>query len=145
MERPLWFRWARVWAVGFSIVGTGVLLFKYTTPTEEELIARLSPELRAQYEREKGLRRKEQEELMKIVQQTAASNDPIWKTGSIQSPWDRNYEKVNLKEKYERELAQKEQMDEIERVRLELETAQAKTRERTDEELKKKGSWLGWR
>ncbi|KAH3679168.1 hypothetical protein WICMUC_001179 [Wickerhamomyces mucosus] len=144
MEKPLWYRWARVWAVGFAIVGTGVLLFKYTTPTEEELISRLSPELRQQYEREKQLRRKEQEELIKIVKETSASNDPIWKTGSIQSPWERGTERINLREKYEKELAQQNQMEEIERVRLELELAQAKTRERTDEERKKK-SWFSWR
>lgn len=134
----------RVYAVGALIVGTGVLLYKYTTPTEEELISRLSPELRLQYEREKKLRQKEQEELVKIVKQTSASNDPIWKTGSIKSPWERDTKVINLKEKYEHELAEQNQMDEIERVRMELEIAQAQTRQETDEKLKKR-TWFSWR
>lgn len=123
---------------------TGVLLFKYTTPTEEELINSLSPELRAQYEREKGLRRREQEELIKIVKQTSASNDPIWMTGPIKSPWDKDNKMVNLKEKYEKELAEKNQSDELERVQRELEIAQEKTRRETDEQLKKR-TWFSWR
>lgn len=144
MDKPLWYRWARVYATGFGIVMTGVLLFKYTTPTEQELINSLSPELRAQYEREKGLRRREQEELMKIVKQTAASNDPIWMTGAIKSPWDKDNKMVNLKEKYEKELAKKSQMDELEKVQMELDIAQAKARKETDEQLKKK-TWFTWR
>lgn len=144
MDKPLWYRWARVYAVGFGIVMTGVLLFKYTTPTEEELINSLSPELRAQYEREKGLRRREQEELIKIVKQTSASNDPIWMTGPIKSPWDKDNKMVNLKEKYEKELAEKNQSDELERVQRELEIAQEKTRRETDEQLKKR-TWFSWR
>lgn len=144
MDKPLWYRWARVYATGFGIVMTGVLLFKYTTPTEQELINSLSPELRAQYEREKGLRRREQEELMKIVKQTAASNDPIWMTGAIKSPWDKDNKMVNLKEKYEKELAEKNQMDELEKVQMELDIAQAKARKETDEQLKKK-TWFTWR
>ncbi|GEQ69332.1 hypothetical protein JCM33374_g3003 [Metschnikowia sp. JCM 33374] len=78
-------KWVRMLTAGGSIVGTGVLLFKYTVPTDEELIARFSPEIRAEYERSKALRQKEQQELMKIAQETAKSNDPIWKTGKIGS------------------------------------------------------------
>jgi hypothetical protein len=144
MDKPLWYRWARVYATGFGIVMTGVLLFKYTTPTEEQLINSLSPELRAQYEREKGLRRKEQEELMKIVQQTAASNDPIWMTGPIKSPWDKDNKMENLKEKYEKELAEQDQMKELEKVQRELELAQEKTRKETNDQLKKR-TWFSWR
>ncbi|CDR40463.1 CYFA0S05e00826g1_1 [Cyberlindnera fabianii] len=144
MEKPLWYRWARVYATGGVIILTGVLLFKYTTPTEEQLIASLSPELRSQYEKEKGLRRREQEELIKIVKQTAASNDPIWMTGPIKSPWDKDNKLENLKEKYEKELAEKKQLAELDRVRAELEEAQEKTRKQTDENMKKK-HWFNWR
>lgn len=89
MTKPMWYKWARVWVTGASIVGTGVFLFKYTVPTDEELIAKFSPEIRADYERNKSLRQKEQQELMKIVQETAKSNDPIWKTGKIKSPFEK--------------------------------------------------------
>lgn len=97
MSKPLWYRWARVWLTGFAIVGTGVLLYKYTVPTDEELIARFSPEVRANYERNKALRQKEQEELMKIAQETAKSNDPIWMTGKIASPFEKDTRGVDPK------------------------------------------------
>lgn len=90
MEKPLWYRWARVWVTGGAIIGTGLLLFKYTVPTDEQLIARFSPEIRADYERNKALRQREQQELMKIVQETAKSDDPIWKTGRIMSPFEKD-------------------------------------------------------
>lgn len=95
MERPLWYRWAKIVVYGAGIVTSGVLLFKYTVPTDEELISRFSPEVRAQYEKNRALRQKEQEELMKIVQKTAASNDPIWKAGPIGSPFEKDTRRTN--------------------------------------------------
>ncbi|RKP30816.1 CBP4-domain-containing protein [Metschnikowia bicuspidata] len=88
--KPLWYRWARVPVVGGAITGTGVFLYCTIIPTDEELVSRFSPEIRAHYERNKELRQKEQEELMRIVQQTAKSNDPIWKTGPITSPFEKD-------------------------------------------------------
>lgn len=90
MEKPLWYRWARVPLSGFLIIGTGVFLYYKIVPTDEELIKRFSPEVRAQYERNKELRQKEQQELMRIVQETAKSNEPIWKTGPITSPFEKD-------------------------------------------------------
>lgn len=145
MEKPLWYRWARVYAVGFGIIGFGFLLYSNIVPTDEELISRLSPELRAQYEKEKGLRRREQEELIKIVKQTSASNDPIWKTGPIKSPFEHGGEQLaDVKQRYEKEMAEKKQMGEIERIRAELEEAQSKTKLETEEQLKKR-TWYSWR
>lgn len=89
MVKPLWYRWARVYATGGAIIGTGVLLYTYTVPTDEQLVAAFSPEIRANYERNRALRQREQEELMKIVQETAQSNEPIWKTGRITSPFEK--------------------------------------------------------
>lgn len=78
-----------MWVTGFSIIATGVILYKYTVPTDEELIAKFSPEIRADYERNKALRQKEQQELMKIVRETSQSSDPIWKTGPLLSPFEK--------------------------------------------------------
>lgn len=89
MEKPLWYRWARVPLSGIAIIGTGVILFYNIVPTDEEVIKRFSPEVRAQYEKNRELRQKEQEELMRIVQQTAKSDEPIWKTGPIVSPFEK--------------------------------------------------------
>jgi hypothetical protein len=90
MSKPLWYRWGRVYFAGFCIIGSGVVLFKYTTPTDEELIAAFSPDVRADYERNKEFRKREQEELRRIGQITAALNDPIWKTGPIGSPFEKD-------------------------------------------------------
>lgn len=92
-----WYKWVRVWGWGSGIVGTGVLLYNFTVPTDEELIAKFSPEVRANYEKNKALRQKEQEELMKIARETATSNDPIWKTGKIASPFERDTRGVDPK------------------------------------------------
>ncbi|OWB75542.1 hypothetical protein B5S31_g5455 [[Candida] boidinii] len=127
------------------IIGSGVLLFKYTTPTEEQLIARLSPELRADYEKNKELRRQEQKELMEIVKKTSASNDPIWKTGSLQSPWERTdlqnqkLDESNVlfgkgssgiesplvkKDRFERDQAESKQHEMLEKMKKELESTE---------------------
>ena len=76
--KPLWYRWARVYFAGACIIGTGVLLYQTIRPSDEKLISQFSPEIRAEYERNKELRQKEQQRLMEIVKQTAASNEPIW-------------------------------------------------------------------
>lgn len=78
-------------------MSTGVVLFKYTVPTDEQLIASFSPEVRADYEKNRRLRQEEQKALMEIVKKTAALNDPIWKTGSIKSPLERDGRNVDPK------------------------------------------------
>ncbi|KAH3899056.1 related to Assembly factor CBP4 [Saccharomycodes ludwigii] len=159
-EGSLFAKWARVWIAGGSIVLGGVLLFNYTTPTRGQLIASLSPELKAQYEREKKLREAEQVELMKIVQETMKSNDPIWKTGKIQSPWEHNQmsetshdTKNNIREMDKRDHFEKVKADliqreELDRISKELEqirqNSDVRTREILDQKEKnEEKSW--WR
>lgn len=135
-QKPLWYRWTRVGVVGFSIIATGSLLFKYTVPTDEQLIAKFSPEIRAEYERNKEIRQKEQQELMKIARETAASDEPIWKTGRIKSPFEKDGRNTDPKlvdiEKYNRERG-----DEFKK--MEVEMAQQELREAEELESKKKG------
>lgn len=124
--------------VGGAIIGTGVFLYCTIIPTDEELISRFSPEVRAQYERNKELRQKEQEELMRIVQQTAKSNDPIWKTGRITSPFEKDTRGktttlVNPNDLYQqKEDAKREQ---------EVKDAQAQVLETERLVAEKKNSW----
>lgn len=144
-ERPLWMRWARVYFTGFAITGFGVLLYKYTTPSDEQLISRMSPEVRAQYEREKSLRRKEQEELMRIVKKTSASNDPIWMTGPIQSPLEHRAFQLKDKERREREAAAEEQQKELAEIKRKIDEAQAQARLENEKALAEKNKgWFGW-
>lgn len=137
MTKPLWYRWARVYVTGFSIVATGVLLYNYTVPTDEELIARFLPENRANYERNRKLRQLEQQELMRIAQETAASKDPVWKTGKIQLPFEKDTRGIDPKLVDKPAFFQQEQDDvrrqEVDRARAELAEA---------EQLKKKKWWF---
>lgn len=127
-QKPLWYRWTRVGVVGFSIIATGSLLFKYTVPTDEQLIAKFSPEIRAEYERNREVRQKEQQELMKIAKETAASNDPIWKTGKIKSPFEKDGRNTDPKlvdiEKYNRERGDEFKRLEVEKAQQELKEAE---------------------
>ena len=127
-QKPLWYRWARVGVVGFSIIATGSLLFKYTVPSDEQLIAKFSPEIRAEYERNKEIRQKEQQELMKIARETAASDEPIWKTGRIKSPFEKDGRNTDPKlvdiEKYNREQGDEFKKMEVERAQQELREAE---------------------
>lgn len=127
-QKPLWYRWTRVGVVGFSIIATGSLLFKYTVPTDEQLIAKFSPEIRAEYERNREIRQKEQQELMKIARETAASDDPIWKTGRIKSPFEKDGRNTDPKlvdiEKYNRERGDEFKKLEVERAQQELREAE---------------------
>ncbi|SCV99598.1 LAFE_0A06722g1_1 [Lachancea fermentati] len=143
MDKPLWYRWLKVYVMGGAVIGTGVLLFKYTTPTDEELIKSLSPELRLQYERERKLRQAEQQELMKIVQQTAKSDDPIWKTGSIQSPWDRSGAETS-KEQFQRVKADQIQKEELQRIREELQQIRENSASKTKEVMENRKWWKFW-
>lgn len=144
MEKPLWLRWLRVYAVGGAIIGTGLILFKYTTPTDEELVNSLSPELRLQYERERKLRQAEQQELMKIVQETAGSADPIWKTGPIQSPWDRSTDGARTREQFQRVKADQVQKEELQRIRQELEQIRHDSQNKTKEAAENQSWWKRW-
>ncbi|KAM9918022.1 hypothetical protein OXX59_008952 [Metschnikowia pulcherrima] len=135
-------RWARMLGTGVSIVGTGVLLFKYTVPSDEELIARFSPEIRAEYERGKSLRQKEQEELMKIAQETAKSNDPIWKTGKIASPFEKDTRGMDPKLVDVQNFYQEKELN---KRKQEVELANAELLETEKLVAQSKKSWLPWR
>ncbi|CAI2010787.1 hypothetical protein SEUBUCD646_0G04260 [Saccharomyces eubayanus] len=142
MERPLWVRWLKVYAIGGAVIGGGALLFKYTTPTDEQLISQLSPELRLQYEREKNLRQAEQRALMKIVQETSQSDDPIWKTGPLQSPWERKGDNVQSRDHFAKVRAEEVQKEELSRIRNELSQLRSETEENTKKIVENKhGSW----
>lgn len=113
---PAWVRYTKAGIWGSAVTGLGVLLYVYNTPTDEELIAKFSPEVRANYERNKAIRQREQQELMAIVQQTSASNDPIWKTGKLKSPFERGNkvagsDLVNVQEFEKQQVAEKKRQE----------------------------------
>lgn len=107
---------------GGGIIGLGVVLFKYTVPTDEELLAKMSPEIRAKVESQRELRQQEQKKLMEIVQRTSKSNDPIWKTGELYNPWEGTGNKLLVdKINYEKETADVKVKSELEKAKEEQE------------------------
>lgn len=107
---------------GGGIIGLGVLLFKFTVPTDEELLSRMSPEIRAQVEKNRELRQREQELLMEIVKKSSKSNEPIWKTGDLYNPWEGTGGKLIIdKVALEREQADNKQMKELDKLKEQAE------------------------
>lgn len=103
---------------GGGIVGLGVFLFKFTVPTEEELLQKMSPEIRAQVERNRELRQQEQAMLMEIVKKTADSDQPIWKTGELYNPWEGTGSKLLAdKVNFEKEQAANKLKSELEALK----------------------------
>lgn len=127
-----------------AIIGLGVVLYKFTVPDPDKILAEMSPEVRKQAEKNRDLRMKEQEELMKIVKQTATSKEPIWKTGPIQSPWDPDYKQTTdsslvKKQDFEKQKAADKQQKEL----AELKKQAEKTQELEQKEKQNK-SWKFW-
>ncbi|CAI5757400.1 unnamed protein product [Candida verbasci] len=139
-QKPLWYRWARVYFAGGCLVGLGVVLYKTIRPTDEEMIASFSPEVRANYENNRELRRLEQQRLMEIAKQTSSSDDPIWKTGPIGSPLEKQQRNLSMqlidKELFNRTKQEELQKSEIEHVNKEAKEA---------EELMKKNKKSWWK
>lgn len=142
IKQQVWYKWARIFFTGSCIIGTGVILFNTTVPTDEELIARFSPEVRASYEHNKALRRKEQEELMKIVKETAASNNPVWMTGSIASPFEKETRGLDPK-LVDKELFHRQRAEDFKRLEVEQASKDLEEAELLAKSSKK--SWWSWK
>ena len=142
--------WIKVYIAGGSIIGGGLWAFNNLVPTPEQLLAEFSPEMREKHYREKELREMEQRELIKIVIKTMKSDDPIWKTGPIKSPWERDSLIVDKAQEKQMDVF-KEQRDqslelkELHRIREELNKIRQDSAQKTQEvvEEKKKQSWFG--
>lgn len=142
--------WLKVYATGAAIIGSGVWLYNNVVPTPEKLLEEFSPELREKYFREKELRELEQRELIKIVKKTMKSNDPIWKTGPIKSPWERDSlivdkAKEQQQDAFKEEKGQSLELKELQKIRSELEQIRMKSAKETEEIVneKRKQSWFG--
>lgn len=148
MERSLFWCWVRVYIVGGSIVGSGLLLYKYSRPTDEELISEFSPEVRREYEANKKLREEEQRELIKIVQESANSKDPIWKTGPLQSPFERgnlgSYSNNAVLERAKRQQLEKREQEEIDKVRQNIKALKEQQRQEKETKEANKLWWKFW-
>ncbi|PIA16341.1 hypothetical protein COEREDRAFT_42759 [Coemansia reversa NRRL 1564] len=61
-----------------GIMGVAVLLRYTIVPDEEKILKSLSPELRAEYERNKDKRREQHDAIMAQMMENAKSDKPIW-------------------------------------------------------------------
>lgn len=103
---------------GGGIVGLGVLLFKLTVPTEEQLLQEMTPERRAHVERNRAIRQEEQRLVMEIARETANSNEPVWKTGKLYNPWEGTGNKLLVDSvKVQREEARVRQQEKLNSLR----------------------------
>ena len=142
--------WIKVYVAGGAIIGSGFWLYNNVVPTPEQLLEEFSPELREKYYREKELRELEQRELIKIVKKTMKSNDPIWKTGPIKSPWERDSlivdkAKEQQQDTFKEEREQSLELKELRKIREELKKIRTESTKETEEIVneKRKQSWFG--
>ncbi|KAI5964831.1 CBP4 [Candida pseudojiufengensis] len=138
--KPLWYRWARVYLAGACLTGVGVVLYMTIRPSDEQLIASFSPEIRAEYERNKELRQLEQKRLMEIVKKTSKSNDPIWKTGPIGSPLEKDQRNLSM-ELVDRELFHKTKAEDEQKKAISRSVEESKELERLIKEKNSKKPW----
>lgn len=61
---------------------------RYTTPTDDEIYARLSPELRRQFDRERKARRQENDRSLQQVFDQRNLDRPAWRTDVPQETRD---------------------------------------------------------
>lgn len=92
----------------------------------------------------------EQRELIKIVKKTMKSDDPIWKTGPIKSPWERDSLIVDKAQEKQMDVFREQrdqslELKELHRIREELNKIREESANKTNEvvEEKKKQSWFG--
>ncbi|KAK9388679.1 hypothetical protein V1515DRAFT_597671 [Lipomyces mesembrius] len=73
---------------GTGIVGLGVVLYKNTVPTEEEVVAKFSPEVRQKYYQEKAFRDASEHDnkLYELIQSNAQSSRPAWMLSDTVDP-----------------------------------------------------------
>jgi len=65
-----------IFSVGIIAVGYG--LMKLTTPTEDQLYKKLSPELQKKYKIAKDNRLEKDVETEKMIKENALSDRPVW-------------------------------------------------------------------
>ncbi|CAI7138695.1 BEM_collapsed_G0022680.mRNA.1.CDS.1 [Saccharomyces cerevisiae] len=82
---------------------------------------------------------------MKIVKETSQSDDPIWKTGPLQSPWERNGDNVQSRDHFAKVRAEEVQKEELARIRNELSQLRSETEEKTKEIVQDKQGKSWWR
>ncbi|KAJ2116691.1 assembly factor cbp4 [Coemansia sp. RSA 922] len=68
-----------------GIMGVAVLLRYTIVPDEDKMIRSLSPELRAEYERNKDKRREQHDAIMAQIIENSKSDKPIWDVSSPQT------------------------------------------------------------
>lgn len=102
---------------GGSIIGFGYLLMKYTTPSDDELIAKLSPELRAKYEEQKEAKREQNRLIYERIQREGYSDKPAWMNEPKDLFMNEAEREKDLQVRMREEFVDKELQAEKERMR----------------------------
>lgn len=73
-------RWVQFLGGAGGIVGVGLLFINYALPTDEDIIKRMSPEVRQRYEQEKRMREKAGEIMQRRISESV--DKPAWLQGA---------------------------------------------------------------
>ncbi|ODV88777.1 hypothetical protein CANCADRAFT_13707, partial [Tortispora caseinolytica NRRL Y-17796] len=76
-------KWVKMFFVSGGLLGTGVVLLKYTTPNEEQMLAKMSPAMREEYLNTKDARLAANQELLRQIEVSAKSARPAWQMAEI--------------------------------------------------------------
>lgn len=133
-SRPGVPNWPKFGLFAVGVLGTAYLGYRYATPSEEDIVRRLSPELRERYMLERDARMEYFNEFVKEAIAQSKTNEPAWKVGPMASkPVDFN-QAVRDKMK---EIEARNDQDRNDRIRSEL----AAIAKKEEEEKNKKGWW----
>lgn len=133
-SRPGVPNWPKFGLFAVGVLGTAFLGYRYATPSEEDIVRRLSPELRERYMLERDARKEYFNEFVKEAIAQSKTNEPAWKVGPMASkPVDFN---AAVREKM-KEIEGRNDEERQERVRSEL----AEIARKEEEEKNKKGWW----
>lgn len=133
-SRPGVPNWPKFGLFAVGVLGTAYMGYKYATPSEEDIVRRLSPELRERYMLERDARDEYFREFVKEAIAQSKKDEPIWKVGPMASmPVDFN-QAVRMKMK---DIEARNDEDRNLRVKQQL----AEIARKEEEEKNKKGWW----
>ena len=83
---------------------------------------------------------------MNLVKQTSQSNDPIWKTGSLNAPWEGKQNSEEVFNNIQKTEAENRQKEDLQKVMADLDALRRESELKTQKivEEKRKNWWKVW-
>ncbi|KAJ1952524.1 assembly factor cbp4 [Dispira parvispora] len=90
------FNWTKAFVYSVGLVGSGYLIMRTTTPTEEQIYQRLSPELKKRADEFRKEQPVKQHQLVELLKQNMESDKPVWEAQPLKTD---QQERTNPNEK----------------------------------------------